>query len=458
MARRSRLKTFYRDGTQEGVGDHVPLLSCRRVSVYFGALVAVNKLSFELEKGTILGIGGPNGAGKTTLFDVLSGLHSPDTGDIQLNGRSITGLPPHEICHEGIARTFQLNALFGTMSVMENVLIASQHGQKSIDFQRPYFNSSERRRAESALELVGLSDKADLTAASLDILGQKLLMIAGAIATDPQLLLLDEPVGGLIPREIEQVEQIIRNLTHEREITVILIEHVMRFLTGLSDEVLIMNFGEKLFQGSPEDLAGDKKVIDVYLGEGVSGKIGPVRKDGVKKSENGLDSVEEDSTSLKLHESDKWSLDVEYFARKLCQQYFSGRLYPIDYMELERLLEERGEDDRSTRVSRATRRVIHAKKLGEGESQTFELLKTVLEEEQNVREKNMIFSNKEKPKLDLDNKSLRLQTLEEATKRILDADSRHGNVGEKDIEELRTAYLWQSSKDENKLNKSEKNE
>ena len=455
MDRRSRLKTFYRDGTQEGVGDHVPLLSCRRVSVYFGALVAVNKLSFELEKGTILGIGGPNGAGKTTLFDVLSGLHSPDTGDIQLNGRSITGLPPHEICHEGIARTFQLNALFGTMSVMENVLIGSQHGQKSIDFQRPYFNSSERRRAESALELVGLSDKADLTAASLDILGQKLLMIAGAIATDPQLLLLDEPVGGLIPREIEQVEQIIRNLTHEREITVILIEHVMRFLTGLSDEILIMNFGEKLFQGSPDDLASDKKVIDVYLGEGVSGKIGPVRKDGVKKSENGLDSVEEDSTSLKLHESDKWSLDVEYFARKLCQQYFSGRLYPIDYMELERLLEERGEDDRSTRVSRATRRVIHAKKLGEGESQTFELLKTVLEEEQNVREKNMIFSNKEKPKLDLDNKSLRLQTLEEATKRILDSESRHGNVGGKEIEELRAAYLLKPSVEEKILNKSE---
>ena len=455
MARRSRLKTFYRDGTQEGVGDHVPLLSCRRVSVYFGALVAVNKLSFELVKGTILGIGGPNGAGKTTLFDVLSGLHSPDTGDIQLNGRSITGLPPHEICHEGVARTFQLNALFGTMSVMENVLIGSQHGQKSIDFQRPYFNSSERRRAESALELVGLSDKADLTAASLDILGQKLLMIAGAIATDPQLLLLDEPVGGLIPREIEQVEQIIRNLTHEREITVILIEHVMRFLTGLSDEVLIMNFGEKLFQGSPEDLASDKKVIDVYLGEGVSGKIGPVRKDGVKKSENGLDSVEEDSTSLKLHESDKWSLDVEYFARKLCQQYFSGRLYPIDYMELERLLEERGEDDRSTRVSRATRRVIHAKKLGEGESQTLELLKTVLEEEQNVREKNMIFSNKEKPKLDLDNKSLRLQTLEEATKRILDSESRHGNVGGKEIEELRAAYLLKPSVEEKILNKSE---
>ena len=456
MARRSRLKTFYRDGTQDGEGGHVPLLSCRRVSVYFGALVAVNKLSFELEKGTILGIGGPNGAGKTTLFDVLSGLHSPDTGDIQLNGRSITGLPPHEICHAGIARTFQLNALFGTMSVMENVLIASQHGHKSIDFQRPYFNSSERRRAESALELVGLSDKADLTAASLDILGQKLLMIAGAIATDPQLLLLDEPVGGLIPREIEQVEQIIRNLTHEREITVILIEHVMRFLTGLSDEILIMNFGEKLFQGSPEDLAGDKKVIDVYLGEGISGKIAPVRKDGVKKSENGLDSVEEDSTSLKLHESDKWSLDVEYFARKLCQQYFSGRLYPIDYMELERLLEERGEDDRSTRVSRATRRVIHAKKLGEGESQTFELLKTVLEEEQNVRGKNMIFSNKEKPKLDFDNKSLRLQTLEEATKRILDSESRHGNVGGKEIEELRAAYLLKPSVDEKILNKSEK--
>ena len=124
-------------------------------------------------------------------------------------------------------------------------------------------------------------------------------------------------------------------------------------------------------------------------------------------------------------------------------------------MELERLLEERGEDDRSTRVSRATRRVIHAKKLGEGESQTFELLKTVLEEEQNVREKNMIFSNKEKPKLDFDNKSLRLQTLEEATKRILDSESRHGNVGGKEIEELRAAYLLKPSVEEKILNKSE---
>ena len=456
MARRSRLKTFYREGTQEGLGGQIPLLSCRRVSVYFGALVAVNKLSFELEKGTILGIGGPNGAGKTTLFDVLSGLHSPDTGDIQLNGRSISGLPPHEICHEGIARTFQLNALFGTMTVMENVLIASQHGQKSIDFQRPYFNRSERRRAKSALELVGLSDKADLTAASLDILGQKLLMIAGAIATDPKLLLLDEPVGGLIPREIEQVEQIIRNLTHEREITIILIEHVMRFLTGLSDEILIMNFGEKLFQGSAEDLASDKKVIDVYLGEGVSGKIGTVKKDGVNKSEKILDSVEENSTSPEPHESDNWSLDVEYFARKLCQQYFSGRIYPIDYMELERLLEERQEDDRPTRVSRATRRVIQAKKLGEGENQTFELLKTVLEEEQNLRGKNLNIGNKEKQKLDLDNKSQRLQTLEKATKRILDSESRHGNVGGKEIEELRAAYLSKPSFDEKILNKSEK--
>ncbi len=214
-----------------------------------------------------------------------------------------------------------------------------------------------------------------------------------------------------------------------------------------------MNFGEKLFQGSPEDLASDKKVIDVYLGEGISGKIAPVRKDGVKKSESGLEPVEGNSTSLEFHEPDNWSLDVEYFARKLCQQYFGGRLYPIDYMELERLLEERAEDDRPTRVSRATRRVINAKKLGEGENQTFELLKTVLEEEQNVREKNMISSNKATPKLSLDNESLRLQTLEQATKRILDSESRHGNVGGKEIEELRAAYLSKPSVDENILNK-----
>jgi len=217
-----------------------------------------------------------------------------------------------------------------------------------------------------------------------------------------------------------------------------------------------MNFGEKLFQGSAEDLASDKKVIDVYLGEGVSGKIGTVKKDGVNKSEKILDSVEEDSTSPEPHESDNWSLDVEYFARKLCQQYFSGRIYPIDYMELERLLGECQEDDRPTRVSRATRRVIQAKKLGEGENQTFELLKTVLEEEQNLRGKNLNIGNKEKQKLDLDNKSQRLQTLEKATKRILDSESRHGNVGGKEIEELRAAYLSKPSFDEKILNKSEK--
>ena len=171
-----------------------------------------------------------------------------------------------------------------------------------------------------------------------------------------------------------------------------------------------------------------------------------------------METEDIDTITLKSDKLDKWSSDVEVLARKLCRQYFSGRLYPIDYMELERLLEERGEDDRPTRVSRVTRRVIQSKKIGEGESQTFELLKTVLEEEQNIKNKNITSIEREKPGLESDNKTQRLQTLEEATKRILDSDSRHGKVGEKDIEELRAAYLWPSSKDENKLNKSEKNE
>ena len=456
MARRARLKTFFRDGIKGGTGEKVPLLSCRRISVYFGALVAVNKLSFDIEKGTILGIGGPNGAGKTTLFDVLSGLHSPDTGDIQLNGRSISGLPPHEICHAGIARTFQLNALFSTMSVMENVLIASQNGNRSVDFQKIFFSRSERRRAEKALEIVGLSDKSDLTAAALDILGQKLLMIACAVATDPLLLLLDEPVGGLIPREIEQVEKIIRNLTHEREISVILIEHVMKFLTGLSDEILIMNFGEKLFQGSPEDLATDKKVIDVYLGEGVSGKILPAKKEKIKNADEKLESEEFDPLKITDNLMDKWSSDVEFLSRKLCQQYFNGRLYPIDFIELEKLLSERGEDDRPTRVSRAARRVIHSKNSGEGENQTFELLKTVLEEEQKLRNKSTLSNEKVDPKSELESKTKRLKNLEEVTKRILESISSNGNIGEKEIEELRAAYLWQPKKDHKIANKIEK--
>ena len=193
--------------------------------------------------------------------------HSPDTGDILLNGRSISGLPPHEICHAGIARTFQLNAFFGTMSVMENVLIASQHGHKSIDFQRTYFNSSERRRAESALELVGLSDKAHLTAASLDILGQKLLMIAVAIATDPQLLLLDEPSLGLAPTIVEKIYEHIQQLKKDTNLTILLVEqHAMKALS-IADRVYFLRLGEIVTSGKASDLKEKTDFKKIYFGE-----------------------------------------------------------------------------------------------------------------------------------------------------------------------------------------------
>ena len=249
-----------------------PLLSCQQVSKHFGALAAVNDLSFEVFPGEILGIGGPNGAGKTTLFEVLSGLNPATSGRVVLDGRDITHLSPEAICHVGIARTFQLNASFEGLSIRDNVRVAAYFGRDNRRFPGLRLGRDTEAHTDTALAAVGLTGRDDEMAGSLPVLDRKLLMLAGAIASRPRLLLMDEPVGGLNAAEIDHMMEAVRRIA-DTGVTIILIEHVMRFLVKLSDRVLIMHHGEAIYLGAPEGLVKDRTVVDVYLGEGASRRL-----------------------------------------------------------------------------------------------------------------------------------------------------------------------------------------
>ena len=249
-----------------------PLLACRDVTRRFGALVAVNKLSFDLRPGEILGIGGPNGAGKTTLFDVISGFLAPDEGEIRHRGERISGLAPHQVCHHGVGRTFQLNAAFATLTVYENVLAASFFGQPKTILQAMRRDKQATEAAREAIDFVGLGARQDHIAGSLPVVDRKRMMIAAAIAGRPDCLLMDEPVGGLNPKEITEMMDLVTRV-RAGGVAIILIEHVMRFLVSLSDRVLIMHHGELLFLGKPEEMARDARVAEVYLGSKAAARI-----------------------------------------------------------------------------------------------------------------------------------------------------------------------------------------
>ncbi|RWI48932.1 MAG: ABC transporter ATP-binding protein [Mesorhizobium sp.] len=246
-----------------------PLLSCQRVRKSFGALTAVRDLSFDVGVGEILGIGGPNGAGKTTLFEVISGLGAVSAGTISLDGQVITGLAPQQICHAGVARTFQLNAGFDSMTARQNVLVGAYFGQKNRAVPTLRAGRAANEATDAALEMLGIADKANVVTGLLPVLDRKLLMMASAMATKPKLLLMDEPVGGLTSGEIDRVMEAVRT-TKRAGVTIILIEHVMRFLVRLSDRVMIMHHGEKIFEGAPHELVNDRTVVEVYLGKGAS--------------------------------------------------------------------------------------------------------------------------------------------------------------------------------------------
>lgn len=239
------------------------LLEVEHVSKHFGGLAAVDDLSFAVAADATFGIAGPNGAGKTTLFDAITGLARATEGRIVLAGEEIQGRSSHRICHRGIARTFQIPAVFPEHTVLGNIAVGAYYGRRSSVPSFAFDGAIERAR--EAASLVGLEDKLGAVAGPLSLFDKKRLMIASAIATQPRLLMLDEPVGGLNPGEIDAVLGLVATV-RESGVTVILIEHVMRALMAISDRVMVMNHGRLLFEGTPAEVQRHEEVIRVYLG------------------------------------------------------------------------------------------------------------------------------------------------------------------------------------------------
>lgn len=243
-----------------------PILACRGVYKVFSGLTAVDGLNFEIYPGDVLGIGGPNGAGKTTLFDLISGVTPVTSGRIEFERRNIAGNPPHKICAAGLARTFQMNAAFDSLRVLENVMCSAYFGRRNLTLPGLRYDRATKERAEQVLEFVGLADVRDSAAGTLTVIQRKQLMIASALATSPSLLLLDEPVGGLNPQEVDQMTELVRDIHEKWNVTIIIIEHIMRFLVALSNRSIIMHHGQKIYEGEPENIRNDESVVQVYLG------------------------------------------------------------------------------------------------------------------------------------------------------------------------------------------------
>src|SRR5437588_958456 len=236
------------------------LLELRQVSRSFGGLMAVRSVDLTVTEGEILGLIGPNGAGKTTLFNLVTGTFRPTHGTILFDGRDITRLAPHARCKLGIARTFQLVRPFPNLTVLDNVAVGSVYGR---------LPAKSRLAAEAAardvLEMLGMLDRSRMLARSLTLVDRKRLELARALATQPKLLLLDELLAGLNPSEVVVAMDLVRRI-RDSGITIVMVEHLVKALFGISDRVTVLSAGEKICEGTPESVAQDARVIDAYLG------------------------------------------------------------------------------------------------------------------------------------------------------------------------------------------------
>jgi branched-chain amino acid transport system ATP-binding protein len=239
----------------------MPILEGEGVTRYFGGLAAVSGVDFHVNEGEVVGLIGPNGAGKTTLFNLISGALVPKPGTIKFKAENITGLKPHKICKMGVARTFQSVKVFANMTALENVLLGPLFGTRN-----SVSPTDAAREATGLLEFVGLSAVGEIPAKDLTLANQKRLEIARALATKPELLLLDELMAGLNSTEVTQAMELVTRIRDEG-ITIFMIEHVMKAIMSVCDRIIVLDHGKKLAEGTPQEIATSRAVIDVYLGE-----------------------------------------------------------------------------------------------------------------------------------------------------------------------------------------------